>query len=360
MNRINTSQTGRPPLIPLDILEVQSDFEARTANELTIKEGNILFILSDGVTDGWVLARCVSHIHEDPSKEPSGLVPRSCLRKIPPEWRGRALYEYTAGNENCVRTMGLGQKMDIYARLGECLLVKLDGFDGEAGRTGYVPKLYVEIFDDNDDEVLRPLALKAPPREYCYLCESSVRYANYFECTRCRLPNGDPFYICCDCAYQRKALFVHQVAKGGDHLFSRGTSDAHWDCVKCWQPTSGSASLVCLACPGSLSSVFELCYSCYKDPGRPHHEHHLIPISAEGTLLENQVESMLTIKPQYIPYICNGCRRDISRYVLVCKTCPNSRFKLCAECAELDRATFLHDRWTGGVPHEFQVIDRHT
>ncbi|KIO20865.1 hypothetical protein M407DRAFT_10702 [Tulasnella calospora MUT 4182] len=159
MNRINTSQTGRTPLIPLDILEVQSDFEARTANELTIKEGNILFILSDGVTDGWVLARCVSHIHEDPSKEPSGLVPRSCLRKIPPEWRGRALYEYTAGNENCVRTMGLGQKMDIYARLGECLLVKLDGFDGEAGRTGYVPKLYVEIFDDNDD--------------YCYLCESS-------------------------------------------------------------------------------------------------------------------------------------------------------------------------------------------
>ncbi|KAG8904517.1 cytoskeletal protein binding protein, partial [Tulasnella sp. 417] len=146
MNWGTITETKRP----LDILDVQCGFQASTPNELTIKEEEIIFILSPGTTDGWVRVRRVSPVDKDPSKEPSGWVPRSCLKRLPPEYRGRALYEYSSENENCITMMQLGQRMDIYARLGEWLLVKLDGPDGKAGGTGYVPKHYVEILDEND------------------------------------------------------------------------------------------------------------------------------------------------------------------------------------------------------------------
>lgn len=82
------------------------------------------------------------------------------------------------------------------------------------------------------------------------------------------------------------------------------------------------------------------------------------PVSAEGKVLESQA-NVHTIPPEYAVYICDGCRQDIPRYVLDCKICPNAGYTLCVDCAELDKATYLHDRWTGGVPHEFQVVDRH-
>lgn len=353
MNRSDLSKLTNTSLAPLDILKVQWDFKARTPDELTIKEGDSLFILSD-TTDEWVLARHLNGPQVDVSKVPSGLVPRPYL-KVPAGCRGSALYEYKAENRNCVN-MSLGQKLDHYLTFGKWALVKLDGFGGRPGGVGYVPGNYVEIFGDGDKEIFQPSAFKEPPREYCYLCESSLQGRNYFECTQCRLPNGDPFYICHDCAYRREALFVHQIVKGENHLFSR---EKGWSCDKCSQTLDGSSSFTCLACPTLSGDVFELCNGCYSDPRVPAHEHHMALVSPEGKILESQAANIPTISPEYVAYICDGCRRDIPRYVLDCKSCPNSGYTLCPECAEFDRATFLHDRWTGGVPHEFQVIDRH-
>ncbi|KAG9033628.1 cytoskeletal protein binding protein [Tulasnella sp. UAMH 9824] len=161
MNWGTIHETSRP----IDILDVKHGFEATTANELTAKEGDFLFILSAGARDGWVRARPFASVYEDPSKEPSGWVPRSCLTKLPAEYRGCALYEYSAASENCIATMHLGQRMDIYARMADWLLVKLDGSDGKVGGTGYVPSQYVEILDEDDAEISQPPALKALPRE---------------------------------------------------------------------------------------------------------------------------------------------------------------------------------------------------
>lgn len=47
MNRSDLSKLTNTSLAPLDILKVQWDFKARTPDELTIKEGDSLFILSD-------------------------------------------------------------------------------------------------------------------------------------------------------------------------------------------------------------------------------------------------------------------------------------------------------------------------
>lgn len=177
MNRGSRYETSRP----LDILEVQRGFEANTANELTVKEGDFLFILpSAGTRDGYVLTSlCTGTLNDthtstrqrrswvrgrpfvaayvDPSKEPSGWVPRSCLTKFPAEYRGCALYEYSSASENCIATMHLGQRMDIYARMDAWMLVKLDGSDGKGGGTGYVPSHYIELLDQ-DDTVRRFLA----------------------------------------------------------------------------------------------------------------------------------------------------------------------------------------------------------
>lgn len=53
----------------------------------------------------------------------------------------------------------------------------------------------------------------------------------------------------------------------------------------------------------------------------------MTPVSAEGKLLESQA-SILTISPHYGAYICDGCRRDIPRFVLECKICPNAGYRL--------------------------------
>ncbi|KIO20863.1 hypothetical protein M407DRAFT_29525 [Tulasnella calospora MUT 4182] len=306
----------------------------------------------------WIQARHVTGAQVDASKSSSGLVPRIYLEKLKPLCRGSALYEYKPENENCV-SMRLGQKLDVYMTQGKWMLVKLDVFNGKPGGLGYVPGNYVDVFDSGK-EILRPSTFKEPPREYCYLCEKSIRHNSYFQCTQCRLPNGDPYYICRDCAYRRKALFVHQTVKGDSHLFSRGTLwGGQWTCDQCLQPTDGSASFTCLVCPELTCDVFDLCQLCYNDPKVPRHEHRMAQVSAEGKLLATQASSIPTIQSNYEVYICDGCRRDIPSYVLDCKICPNPRYNLCMECAEFDRATFFHDRWTCGVPHEFQVIHRH-
>ncbi|KAG8939605.1 cytoskeletal protein binding protein [Tulasnella sp. 424] len=163
MNRSNLSKLTNTNLAPLDILVVQWDFEARATDELTIKEGDQLYILSD-TTDEWVLARRITGPQVDTSKVPSGLVPRPYLKMSPPSSRGSALYEYKAENKNCVN-MSLGRKLDVYLIFGKWTLVKLDGFGGRPGGVGYVPGNYVEIFGDDDKEILQPSAFKEPPRE---------------------------------------------------------------------------------------------------------------------------------------------------------------------------------------------------
>lgn len=144
---------------------VQWGFEARESDELTIKEGDQLFLLSAGTGTGneWVPARRLSGPQADVSKVPSGLVPLSYLKKSEPLCRGSALYGYVAENRHCIN-MRVGWKLDIYLTMGKWMLVKLDGFDGKSGGLGYVPGNYVEIFDEGS-KIFQPSTLKEPPRE---------------------------------------------------------------------------------------------------------------------------------------------------------------------------------------------------
>ncbi|KAG8913858.1 cytoskeletal protein binding protein [Tulasnella sp. 408] len=168
MNRNNASALPNANLAPVDIMEVQWAFEARERDELTIKEGDQLFLLSAGAANEWVPARRVSGPQANASDEPSGLVPMSYLKKLKPLCRGSALYAYEAENRNCI-SMRVGWKLDIYSALGPWVLVKVDRFNGQPGGLGYVPGIYLDIFDEGEKEIFQPAALKEPPREVCNL-----------------------------------------------------------------------------------------------------------------------------------------------------------------------------------------------
>ncbi|KIO17590.1 hypothetical protein M407DRAFT_227966 [Tulasnella calospora MUT 4182] len=163
MSRKNAGATQNTSSAPLDVMVAQWDFTARTNDELTINEGDHLFIISSGAGEEWIQARHVTGAQVDTSKSSSGLVPRIYLEKLKPLCRGSALYEYKAENENCV-SMRLGQKLDVYMTQGKWMLVKLDVFNGKPGGLGYVPGNYVDVFDSGK-EILQPSTFKEPPRE---------------------------------------------------------------------------------------------------------------------------------------------------------------------------------------------------
>ncbi|KAG8901537.1 cytoskeletal protein binding protein [Tulasnella sp. 417] len=163
MNKTNAATSQSISAALLDIMVAQWDFKARVNDELTISEGDRLFVLPGGGEE-WAHVRHVTGAQADTSKSPSGLVPLKYLGKLEPLSRGSALYQYEPENENCVR-MKLGQKLDVYMTMGKWMLVKLDVFRGKAGGLGYVPGNYVDVFDGRGDEVLQPSTFKEPPRE---------------------------------------------------------------------------------------------------------------------------------------------------------------------------------------------------
>lgn len=338
--------------LPVDIMVALYDFQGRDHDELTVKEGQLLSLEDNRRVGDW--ARVRSRVDPD---APSGLVPWTYIQPKKPSFRASALYNFARQKSDEVE-MALGQAMSVYGTSGTRFLVKLDDFNGRVGRVGFVPQNYVEAFQDGEKEDLGPNSSKDLPERYCSLCEGNFHDSVYYECTQCRLPNGNKYYICQTCADDRQACFVHQVIKGQTHLFSRHLPlDCKWVCSNCNGVIEATKSFVCVSCPNPSSVGFELCLRCHSDPQVPRHQHPLIPVTPESVISQSHINALIAQTPGYQRFFCDGCRREISRYVLDCKRCPAPGYDLCLECAELDRATYWHDRWTGGAPHEFQVID---
>lgn len=253
-----------------------------------------------------------------------------------------------------------GHKLSVYATLGEWELVKLDGSRSGAGGIGYVPKGYVKRFEDasdiGDKEYMGPSTLKQLPESYCYLCEGSVVSRAHFQCTKCRLPNGDPLLICRECAYTRQACFAHQGVNGQDHLFDiRNTA---FNCDGCRKRLTGTDFFYCIACRQGKGKAYDLCTECHRDPTKSSHPHQMSLVTKNGRLTEAHAVGLGDPELKRINSFCtcNACCREIRGYVLHCRVCPPGGYDVCFECAEIDRAAFSHDRWTRGGPHEFEIL----
>lgn len=339
--------------LPVDVVTALYDFQATADDELTINEGQVLYLVEDNrKTEQWALVR--TRVRPD---APSGLVPWTYIESDKPSFRASALYSFASQISDEIE-MVAGQSLSVYGPARENALVKLDDLNGQVGRVGYVPQSYIKEFQSDKKEELGPISSKDLPERYCSLCEGTFGYSVYYECTQCLLPNGDKYFICQICADDRQACFVHQAIKGQTHLFSRHLPPGgKWDCSVCGDAIEGAKSYFCVSCRSPSSAGFKLCLRCHSNPLVPPHQHPLITISPENLILHSHVNVLAAQLPSYRRYICNGCRREISRYALDCKHCPAPGYGLCLECAETDRATFWHDRWTGGAPHEFRVVD---
>ncbi|KAG8912231.1 hypothetical protein FRC01_005213, partial [Tulasnella sp. 417] len=93
----------------------------------------------------WAAVRKIGKPGTDTSS--AGLVPKSYLKAESPIFRGYALYTYESDSPECVEVY-LGQKLSVYATLGEWVVVKLDGYGESAGDIPYLLKSYIKRFDD--------------------------------------------------------------------------------------------------------------------------------------------------------------------------------------------------------------------
>lgn len=338
-------------LRPIDVVYSQWDFRAFSENQVTVAQGETLLLLPESPNDDWATVRKIGKPGANPAS--SGLVPKSYLKPQAQAFRGYALYTYKPDKPECVR-MFIGRKVSVYRALGEWVLVKVDASGRGTESIGYVLKSYVKRFENTSDrEYLGPSALNQLPESYCCLCEDSVVSEMHFECTQCRLPNGDPLLICRECAYFRQALFAHQGVNGQNHLFD--IRNTMFNCDGCMKLLNGTDFFYCIACRHDKGNGYELCAECHRGPRGSAHPHSMSLVTKNCRLTEAHAFGLRQLKVICDSYTCNGCKREVSGCVLHCRVCPPAGFDVCLECAEIDRAAFLHDRWTRGAPHDFEI-----
>ncbi|KAI8085032.1 uncharacterized protein BX664DRAFT_338374 [Halteromyces radiatus] len=128
----------------LQVCQALYDYEARTPDEITINENDILYVIEKEDNDWWK-AELKQISNEEPG--PIGLVPASYLEEVSPIGKVRAEYDYDAQQEEEL-SFTEGQEMWLLERDDpDWYLVKLD-----TGDIGLAPANYVLVIEDAIEE----------------------------------------------------------------------------------------------------------------------------------------------------------------------------------------------------------------
>lgn len=163
--------------------------------------------------------------------------------------------------------------------------------------------------------------------------------------------------ICClSCADERKAVVAHQANRGNDHLFKRVPPPGRrWLCDVCNSGLNGTTCYTCPTCP--FDGGFDMCLNC-SSPGsrynsKPRHEHQMIAVLPDGLISQSHFSF---VRPRYAGPACwcDSCGTEpVVGLVLSCVKCCNASspckkdgYDVCAKCADEDRGTYLHWRWS--------------
>ncbi|GAA5849672.1 hypothetical protein JCM8547_000530 [Rhodosporidiobolus lusitaniae] len=140
----------------LRLAVVEFEYDAQTEDELTVQEGQPVWVLEDD-DDDWHKVKLKT---STPSNPPSiGLVPASYLSPCPVLRPTTALYDYvpavideTTGELENDEEMGIeeGEQLDLLEEEGEWVLVQRTG--GKKG-AGFVPSTYIEGGEGADEAV---------------------------------------------------------------------------------------------------------------------------------------------------------------------------------------------------------------
>ncbi|KAI9308328.1 hypothetical protein BJ944DRAFT_260437 [Cunninghamella echinulata] len=139
----------------LQVCQVLYDYEARTVEEITIQENDIVYII-EKADDEWWKAE-LKQVNTD-EHGPIGLVPANYLEEVTPIGKVRAEYDYDAQQEEEL-SFTEGQELWLIEQDDpDWYLVKL-----ENGDIGLAPSNYVQIMDGNTFTATETPSPSSPP-----------------------------------------------------------------------------------------------------------------------------------------------------------------------------------------------------
>ncbi|KAL7628179.1 cytoskeletal protein binding protein [Parahypoxylon ruwenzoriense] len=121
----------------LGVYKAIYDYAPQSQGELSISEGDVLYVLEKSNEDDWWKAK--KRASADEEDEPVGLVPNNYVEKAPPVGQARSLYEYTRQTDEELSFPEDAQLQVFDTSDPDWILV---GFEGDYG---FVPANYIEI-----------------------------------------------------------------------------------------------------------------------------------------------------------------------------------------------------------------------
>lgn len=121
----------------IGIYKAVYDYAPQSEGELTLTEGNLLYILSKDGGDGWWKAK--KKANGDDEEEPEGLIPENYVEEAQPSSHARSLYEYTRQTDEEI-SFPDDAKLAIYDSSDDDWV--LAGYEGEYG---FAPANYIDL-----------------------------------------------------------------------------------------------------------------------------------------------------------------------------------------------------------------------
>ncbi|CAG8957492.1 hypothetical protein HYFRA_00011474 [Hymenoscyphus fraxineus] len=138
----------------LGVYKAVYDYEPHGENELSIKEGDILFVLEKSGEDDWWKAK--KKASGDDEDEPVGLIPNNYIEEAQPLSYARAIYDYTRQTDEEL-SFSEDARLEVFDTSDpDWILVGLDG------EYGFAPSNYIDLQEDADESP--PAAVASPPQ----------------------------------------------------------------------------------------------------------------------------------------------------------------------------------------------------
>ncbi|OBT74680.1 hypothetical protein VF21_06999 [Pseudogymnoascus sp. 05NY08] len=141
----------------LGIYKAIYDYTPQGEGELTISEGDVLYVLEKSTEDDWWKAKRKATTEED--DEPVGLIPSNYIEEVKPTQQARALFDYTRQTDEELSFKEESHLQVFDTSDPDWILVGLDG------DYGFAPSNYIEVEEEAPPTPVRPVPAQRQPSE---------------------------------------------------------------------------------------------------------------------------------------------------------------------------------------------------
>ncbi|KAK4649428.1 cytoskeletal protein binding protein [Podospora bellae-mahoneyi] len=139
----------------LGVYKALYDYTPQAEGELSITEGDVLYVLEKSTDDDWWKAKKKATAEDE--DEPVGLIPNNYIEEVKPESKARALYEYTRQTDEEL-SFPEDAQLDVYDTTDpDWILV------GYQGDFGFAPANYIEIAAGGQKQEEAAPSIPTPP-----------------------------------------------------------------------------------------------------------------------------------------------------------------------------------------------------